>query len=141
MKPLYFPCILTSPSVPLKFLIHTIGGVVCQELPPYYLEVSTFNMETLEFFPISTLCLLERQELEKVLQSNLLKNSLEPLVIRILVQIKQQKKSSLLIYNGKKILTCCIPPSEVTMQQLQQICGEIAMKELRLPQKRMRVGL
>jgi len=49
-------------------------------------------METLEFFPISTLCLLERQELEKVLQSNLLKNSLEPLVIRILVQINNKRK-------------------------------------------------
>jgi len=113
-----------------------MSGIASLLSRSFYFQHGNFRV-----FPNLYIMLIGEAGARKVLQSNLLKNSLEPLVIRILVQIKQQKKSSLLIYNGKKILTCCIPPSEVTMQQLQQICGEIAMKELRLPQKRMRVGL
>src|SRR6266850_4980031 len=129
MKPLFFPIILNSQNVPLKSLISTIAGVSFQEWVPYSLETFTFNTETSVFSLISSLCSSEKRELENQLRSSLLKNSSEPLVILISQQTKQLKKSSLLIYNGKKILTCCIPPSEVTIPQLQQICGEIALKD------------
>src|SRR6266850_1874144 len=135
MKSLYFPIILISQNVRLKSLISTIVGVSCQDSVLYSVETFTFNMGTSEFSLISSLCLSEKQELEKVLRSNLLKNSLGPVVILISQQIKPQKKSSLLIYNGKKILTCCIPPSEVTMQLLHQIFGEILQRDLKLQQK------
>jgi len=112
-----------------------MSGIASLLSRSFYFQHGNFRV-----FPISTLCLLERQELEKVLQSNLLKtpwslwlygfSANKTTKEKFLVDLQREEDFDLLHTTKRSY-------DATTATNLWGDSNE----GLRLPQKRMRVGL